>query len=435
MMKMPNSLEIESSLLGAMIYSPKIIEKVLDELKEENFYDKRHGILFKTINSMALNNCEIDIVTLANKLKDTKELEQIGGITYLTELSNLVFTTTNIDEYIKIIKEKFQRRQIIKLTHDLLVQASDSKEDILKIISNAENEMYKIVTNNVIDSMCSMNECVEDTLMKIEERVRQGGGITGLTTGIVPLNKRTGGLRKGELTIIAARPSMGKTAFALNLAESASRDGRVAIFSLEMPKEQLIDRMLSKTCNIELSKITNGILSDNEWNKIAIGSSELASKPIFIDDAGLITVSQIKAKCRKLQMKHGLDAIFIDYMQLISNEKEDKKLGREQQISKISSSLKRLAKDLNVAVICLSQLSRAPEQRADHRPMLSDLRESGSIEQDADTIMMLYRDEYYNKESEEKGVTECIIAKQRNGEVGTIKLAWMPKNQKFGGLF
>ena len=435
MTQMPQSLEVESSLLGVMLFAPSTIEKVLDELKENNFYDKRHRILFKTINSMVLKDIDVDTITLANELKDIGELEQIGGITYLVELSNSVFTAANVDNYIKIIKEKFQRRQIIKLANDLLVQASDPQEDILKIISSAENEMYKIVTNDINDSMCSMSECVEDTLIKIEERVKNGGGLTGIPTGIVPLDNRTGGLQKGELTIVAARPSMGKTAFALNIAQNSSKNSNVAVFSIEMPKHQLVDRMLANIASIELGKIRTGILKDDEWNRIAIGSSQLASRNIKIDDSGAITVSKIKSQCRKLKVKGGLDVVVIDYLQIISIEKENLHKSREQQISGISSELKKMAKDLDVAVVCLSQLSRAPEQRADHRPMLSDLRESGSIEQDADTIMMLYRDDYYNKASEDAGIAECIIAKQRNGEVGTIKLAWVPQNQKFKNIF
>lgn len=435
MTQMPQSLEVESSLLGVMLFAPSTIQKVVDELKENNFYDKRHRILFKTINSMVLRDIDVDTVTLANELKDSGELETIGGMTYLVELSNSVFTATNVDNYIKIIKEKFQRRQIIKLANDLLVQANNPKEDILKIISNVENAMYKIVTNDITDSMYSMNECVEDTLIKIEERVKNGGGITGVSTGIVPLDKRTGGLQKGELTIVAARPSMGKTAFALNIAQNSSKHSKIAIFSIEMPKYQLIDRMLANISTIELEKIKTGILNEDEWNRIAICSSELASRNIKIDDRGVITVSKIKSQCRKLKIKDGLDVVIIDYLQIISTEKENNNKNREQQISEISSGLKKMAKDLDIAVVCLSQLSRAPEQRADHRPMLSDLRESGSIEQDADTIMMLYRDDYYNKESEEKGIAECIIAKQRNGEIGTIKLGWLPQNQKFKNIF
>ena len=435
MTQMPQSLEVESSLLGVMLFAPSTIQKVVDELKENNFYDKRHRILFKTINSMVLRDIDVDTVTLANELKDSGELEKIGGMTYLVELSNSVFTATNVDNYIKIIKEKFQRRQIIKLANDLLVQANNPKEDILKIISNVENAMYKIVTNDITDSMYSMNECVEDTLIKIEERVKNGGGITGISTGIVPLDKRTGGLQKGELTIVAARPSMGKTAFALNIAQNSSKHSKIAIFSIEMPKHQLVDRMLANISTIELEKIKTGILNEDEWNRIAICSSELASRNIKIDDRGVITVSKIKSQCRKLKIKDGLDVVIIDYLQIISTEKENNNKNREQQISEISSGLKKMAKDLDIAVVCLSQLSRAPEQRADHRPMLSDLRESGSIEQDADTIMMLYRDDYYNKESEEKGIAECIIAKQRNGEIGTIKLGWLPQNQKFKNIF
>ena len=344
MTQMPQSLEVESSLLGVMLFAPSTIEKVLDELKENNFYDKRHRILFKTINSMVLRDIDVDTVTLANELKDSGELETIGGMTYLVELSNSVFTAANIDNYIKIIKEKFQRRQIIKLANDLLVQANNPKEDILKIISNVENAMYKIVTNDIVDSMHSMNECVEDTLIKIEERVKNGGGITGISTGIVPLDKRTGGLQKGELTIVAARPSMGKTAFALNIAQNSSKHSKIAIFSIEMPKYQLVDRMLANICTIELEKIKTGILNEDEWNRIAICSSELASRNIKIDDRGVITVSKIKTQCRKLKIKDGLDVVIIDYLQIISTEKENKNKNREQQISEISAGLKKWLK-------------------------------------------------------------------------------------------
>ena len=428
MLPLPQSLEAEQALLGCLINCPSEFVEIEDLVFPDDFYYSKHKELFIALKELSKKDSAIDFVTILEELKTSNKLTAVGGVTYITELSNYI-CTSNIKSYIDILKDKSNRRALIKVARKTIQNAYS--EDLEKVTEEIEDSVYKINNNCENTNFNEIGQVVEDTLKQIEINYQNGGKILGISTGYKDLDNTISGLQKGDFIIVAARPSMGKTAFALNIAQYASKGANVGIFSLEMTKEQLAQRMISARCLIEFEKIKTGNLTDKEFEKMATGINEISSRHIFIDDEST-TLASIKAKAKWLKNRKGLDVIMIDYLQLI--ESTEKSASREQEVSKISRELKKLAKQLNITVIALSQLSRAPEQRSDHRPILSDLRESGSIEQDADIILMLYRDEYYNKETDDKNIADVIINKNRNGEVKTIKLGWLGQYQRFAEL-
>ncbi|MDK2918830.1 MAG: replicative helicase [Candidatus Petromonas sp.] len=429
----PHNIEAEQSVLGAMILDKDAIITVSEILKSDDFYNDAHKAIYEAIIDLYNRDEPVDLVTLSEELRQRDILEALGGVTYLSDLSTSGILTSNAKYYAKIVEEKALLRKLIKASSDIIEKGYEA-EEAEALLDLAEKSIFDISQKRNKEGFSPIKEILLDTFDKIEELYTNKGGITGLPTGFTDLDRKTSGLQKSDLILVAARPSMGKTAFSINLCQNvAIRSGAsVAIFSLEMSKEQLVQRMLSAESHIEIQKIRTGSLSEDEWPKLASSMGPLAKANIFIDDTPGINVMEMRAKCRRLKMEKGLDLIMIDYLQLMSSHiKSD---SRQQEISAISRALKILAREMDCPVIALSQLSRAPELRADHRPILSDLRESGAIEQDADIVMFLYRDEYYHPDTEKKNIGEVIIAKQRNGPTGTIELAWLGQFTKFANL-
>ncbi len=427
----PHSVEAEQSVLGSILLDKEAIISVSETLVADDFYKEAHKVIYESMLKLYNNQSEIDLITLADDLRDQGYLNDIGGLPYLTSLSTIVPTTSNIKYYINIVKDKSVVRQLISAANDIINSGYDGSLKIGDVLDNAEKKIFDISQERINNDFQQINQVLKDTYDMIEKLYIEKNEVTGLTTGFRDLNKKINGFQKSDLLLVAARPAMGKTAFALNLVQNASLkgDASVAVFSLEMSKEQLVQRMLSAQSNVELKKIKTGKLGANDWPRIIEAMAVLSEAKIHIDDTPGIKISELRSKCRKLKIEKGLDLVLIDYLQLMEGEGNNE--SRQQEIAKISRSLKILAKELNCPVVALSQLSRAPEQRADHRPMLSDLRESGSIEQDADIVMFLYRDEYYNPDTERKNIGEVIVSKNRHGETGTVELVWFGEVQKF----
>ncbi|GAB6168768.1 replicative DNA helicase [Clostridium carnis] len=434
MRSLPQSIEAEQSVIGSMIIDKSAIAKVLEKLKEDDFYRDGHKVLYKAIRDMFSQDMAIDLVTLLEYLKSTDMLEKAGGVTYISELSASVPTTANLSAYIKIVEDKSLLRKLIKSSTAIIEESYNMQDKVDDVLDLAQKKIFDIAEKKGSNEYEALSTVLERGFLEIERLFNNKGTITGVGSGIRDLDAKTSGFQKGDMVLIAARPSMGKTTFSLNIAENAAlREGKsVVIFSLEMSKEQLAYKLLCSEANVDMLKLRTGNLDDDDWERIARATGPLSKAKIFIDDTAGLSVMEMRSKCRKIKMEHGIDMILIDYLQLMSGSSGSE--SRQQEVSEISRSIKALAKEMSCPVIALSQLSRAPEQRADHRPMLSDLRESGSIEQDADVVMFLYRDEYYNKETEEKNIGECIIAKQRNGPVGTVKMAWIGAHSKFANL-
>jgi len=427
----PHSLEAEQSIIGSMIMDREAIGIALEHIDQYDFYHPDLKIVFNSIIELHNRNNPVDLVTLQDQLKKDDSLDRIGGVEYLSKLAMSVPTSAHIKNYASIVKEKSVLRRLIKTGQDIITDSYESKDDLEVILNTAEEKIFNIMQNRKTEEFSAISELINPTLNLIVSAHDNGDAVTGISSGFVDLDTKTAGLQKADLILVAARPSMGKTALALNIAQHAAVKGKysVAIFSLEMSKEQLVNRMLCSESMVDAQKVRTGSLEDDEWSNLLSGAAILNDSRIFIDDTPGITVSEIKAKCRKLKLEKGLDMIMIDYIQLMSGSGNGE--SRQQEVSEISRSLKGLAREMEAPVVALSQLSRACEARADHRPMLSDLRESGAIEQDADVVMFLYRDEYYDKDSEAKGMAELIIAKQRNGPTGTVELAWFGKYTKF----
>ena len=433
MRSLPQSIEAEQCVLGAMITDKNAIAEAIEKLEEEDFYRDGHKVIFKTISEMFKDDMPVDLVTLLERLKATEKLEKAGGITYVSELGSSLLTTINLSAYIKIVKEKSILRKLIKASTSIIEDSYNKQGEVENVLEGAEKRIFDIAEKRNTSDFEPLNVVLERGFVEIERIFNNKGEITGVGSGFIDLDAKTSGFQKGDMVLIAARPSMGKTTFALNIAEHAAlREGKsVVVFSLEMSKEQLAYKLLCSEANVDMLKLRTGALEDKDWENIARATGPLSKAKIYIDDTAGVTVMEMRSKCRRLKLEYGIDLIVIDYLQLMSGSSNE---SRQQEVSEISRSIKALAKEMECPVIALSQLSRAPEQRADHRPMLSDLRESGSIEQDADLVMFLYRDEYYNKETEDTNIAECIIAKQRNGPVGTVKLAWLGQYSKFGNL-
>ncbi len=463
----PHSVESEQSILGSILLDKDAIITVAETITPSDFYKDAHRVIYESMMALNNKNEPIDMVTLTDELRKRGYLDDIGGVTYLTSLSTIVPTTSNVKYYADIVKEKSVLRQLIKASNDIINLGYGSGESAENVLDFAEKKIFDIsqertnddfkpinqvlmdtydmiesiysnksdvtgVTTGFKDDFKPINQVLMDTYDMIESIYSNKSDVTGVTTGFKDLNKKINGLQRTDLILVAARPAMGKTAFALNLVQNAAIKGNasVAVFSLEMSKEQLAQRMIAAQSNVELKKMKTGTLNDADWPRIISAMAVMSDAKIFIDDTPGIKINELRSKCRKLKMEQGLDLVMIDYLQLM--ESDSKNESRQQEISKISRSLKILAKELDCPVVALSQLSRAPEQRADHRPVLSDLRESGAIEQDADIVMFLYRDEYYHSDSEKKDLAEVIIAKNRHGETGSVELVWMGSIQRFG---
>lgn len=431
MKTLPVNLEAEQSVLGSMIKDKDSIADAIEVLRPEDFYKDAHKIIFATIYALYQKDIPIDMITLLEELKSTNKLDECGGITYVSEVSGSVISTANVNSYIKIVKDKSMLRKLISTSTTIIEECYDNQNNVEAVIDSAESKIFNLVENRNTSDFEHMSEILERGFLQIEKVFNNKGHVSGVESGFTELDAKTSGFQKGDMILIAARPSMGKTTFALNIAENAALRGgkKIAIFSLEMSKEQLSYKLLCSQANIDMLRLRTGELEDKDWENIARASGPLSTAEIYIDDTAGTSVMEMRSKCRRLKMEHGIDMIIIDYLQLMSGSRQSE--SRQQEVSEISRSIKALAKEMECPIIALSQLSRAPEQRADHRPMLSDLRESGSIEQDADVVMFLYRDEYYDKDTEDKNIAECIIAKQRNGPVGTIKLAWLGQYSRF----
>jgi len=428
---MPCNLEAEQYVLGAVIFDNECLGDVVATLKPDDFYLEQHKKIFEAMINISNRAVPIDLVTLKSELETV--FDSIGGVDYIAQICLMVNTTANLKYHIKIIEEKALLRRLIRSTGEITELCFDSDKDVSLVVNTAENKLYDVLQSKKVTDMYPIKDVLADNLSHLEELMKGDTKITGVPTGFTDLDIRTTGLQPSDLVLIAARPAMGKTSFALNIATNAAVrfNVPVAIFSLEMSKEQLANRILSSEALISSEKLRKAEIDGEDMKKLAGAMNVLSKAPIYIDDTAGITVSEIKAKCRRLKMKNQLGLIVIDYLQLIQGNGRE---GRQQEVSENSRFLKIMAKELNVPVITLSQLSRAPEQRSDHHPMLSDLRESGSIEQDADMVMFLYREEYYDPETEKKNTVECMIAKFRNGSTGTVNLAWRGEYTKFFDL-
>lgn len=431
----PHDIEAEQAVLGSMLTDKDAVIAAMESLKPDSFYREDDKSVFEAMQNLYSRAEPIDLITLKNELETMNKIEQVGGIEYLANLPAKSPTSANVQKYIDIVEEKATLRQLIKTANELVDLGYSQDADIDDVMNNAERKIFDIMQGKEQKGYTPIKDVLVESFTKLEELYNRKEHITGVPTGFIDLDYKTAGLHGSELILIAARPAMGKTAFALNVATNAALRGNtpVVIFSLEMSKDQLVNRILCSEAMVDSNKVRTGKLEDDDWTKLADSIGPLSDSGIFIDDTPGITVNEIRTKCRKLKMEKNIGLIVIDYLQLITGS--SKRAGsREQEISEISRALKILAKELNVPVIALSQLSRAVEQRPDHRPMLSDLRESGAIEQDADIVMFLYRDEVYNKDTDKKSIAEVIIAKQRGGSTGTVELLWMGNYTKFVNL-
>ena len=427
----PHSTEAEKSVLGAALLSKDALFDVVEVVKPQDFYDKNHTEIFEAMLDLNRKNVPVDALTVAEELKKRGSLDMVGGRAYVASLSSGTPTTSNALEYGKIVAEKASVRRLIDTADDIVVKGYEGGMDANQMLDYAESGIFEISQLRQKGQYAHIRDVLISNIEIIDKASQMEGGLTGITTGFKYLDTMTSGLQKSDLIILAARPAMGKTAFALSLALNAAVKGRASVmmFSLEMSKEQLGQRLLSMESKVDMQSLKTGRLERRDWDDINIAMDVLSGANIHIDDTAGITIMEMKSKCRRLKAEEGLDLVVIDYLQLMTPE--GKSDSRTQEISVISRNLKLLARELDCPVIVLSQLSRAPETRTDHRPMLSDLRESGSIEQDADIVIFLYRDEYYNEDTESPGECEVIVAKHRSGPTGTVKLAWLEKLTRF----
>lgn len=431
----PHDIEAEQAILGCMLTDRDSVIAAIEILKEDAFYREDNKAIYAAILSLYSKNEPIDIITVKAELIETGNFERVGGLEYLASLPERVPTTANVDKYIKIVDEKAMLRNLISSANELVALGYDETEDVDRIMDMAEKKIFDLAQKKNTKGYTALKDVLVETFAKLEELYNQKGQLSGTPTGFKDYDMKTSGLHGSDLIIVAARPAMGKSAFAINIAANVAIQAKkgVAIFNLEMSKDQVGNRILCSEALVDSNKVRTGQLDDDDWVKLASTLTRLSEAPIYIDDTAGISIMEIRAKCRKLKIEKDIGLIVIDYLQLIQGSGK-KNASREQEISEISRSLKILAKELQVPVIALSQLSRSVEKRDDKRPMLSDLRESGAIEQDADQVIFLYRDDYYNEDSEKKNVAEVILAKHRGGSTGTIDLAWLPSYTKFANL-
>lgn len=434
MRQMPYSKEAEQSVIGAMLMDDKAITTVAEILTPEDFYIAAYGKLYQAMVELHDAGKPVDNVVLQEKLKSMNVPPEVSSLEFLTEAVAQVQTSANVKHYANIVSEKSTLRRLIRLNQEIENVCYSEAEPLESILDETEKKVFQLVQKRSTEDFVPVRKIVRNAIDKIEIASKNKGSVTGIPTGFIDLDYKTAGFQPSDLILVAARPSMGKTAFELNLAQymAFKKNLTVALFSLEMSKEQLVNRMFSLESNVDAQKLRTGQLTDQEWERLVEGARIISNSNLIIDDTPGISISELRSKCRKYKMEHNLAIVMIDYLQLMSGN--GKSESRQNEISEISRSLKALARELSVPVVALSQLSRKVEERPDHRPMLSDLRESGAIEQDADVVMFLYRDDYYHKDSEKKGISEVIIAKQRNGPIGTVELIWLPEYTKFANM-
>ena len=428
----PNDIEAEQAVIGSMLTDKEAVFAAIEALREEDFYREDNKIIYSAILNLYNRGEPIDVITLKSELSTMGKLEAVGGLEYIVELPEKVPTTSNVDQYIKIVEEKSLLRNLIKTANDIITLGYDPTQDVEGIIDNSEKKIFEVMQKKDQKGYSSIKDILVDTFTELEQLYNRKQHVTGVPTGFADLDMKTAGLHNSDLILVAARPAMGKSAFALNIATNAALKANipVVIFSLEMSKEQMVNRILCSEAMVDSNKVRTGTLEEEDLAKLAEASGVLSEANIYVDDTPGISIMEIRAKCRKMKLEKDIGLVVIDYLQLVQGSGK-RGASREQEIAEISRSLKILAKEIKVPVIALSQLSRAPELRNDHRPILSDLRESGSIEQDADIVMFLYRDDYYNENSEKKDTAEVIIAKHRAGPTGTVELLWLGNYTKF----
>ncbi|MBP3232658.1 MAG: replicative DNA helicase [Anaerovibrio sp.] len=432
----PQNIDAEQAVLGAMLIKKEAIAEVSQLLRPEDFYRDAHKIIYEAMLTLFNRNEPADIVTVTNYLNNESQLDKVGGIAFVTALANVVPTAANVIYHANIVREKADLRHLINTATDIAGMAYEAADDVADVIDKSEKMIMEVANRQNVSAFTPMKDIVIETFDKINLLYESKGGLTGIPSGFRDLDALTSGLQASDLILVAARPSMGKTAFTLNIAANVALKSKktVAFFSLEMSKQQLVQRMLCSEGGIDSQKLKNGDLSNEDWDKLVRTADRVSSAPLYIDDTAGITVMELRSKARRLKAEHGLDLIIIDYLQLMQGRGRGGGDNRQQEISEISRSLKAVARELNVPVIALSQLSRSVESRQIKRPMLSDLRESGSLEQDADIVMFLYREDYYDPETANKNITEVIVAKHRNGPVDTIRMFFTKQFTRFNDL-
>ena len=431
---LPHSMEAEQSVIGSMIMDAEAVLAASEILMAEDFYAKQHKLMFEAMVQLYAEGRAVDLVTLKDRLEQNGAPPEISSVEVIRELLNSVPTSVNVRHYANIVKEKAVLRNIIRANEEISSRCYAGHEDIDTILNDTEKKIFDLVQSRGASDYVPIRQVVLNVLDKIEAASKISGAVTGIPSGFVDLDYKTAGFQPSDLILLAARPAMGKTSFVLNLAEyiSLKKNIPAVIFSLEMSKEQLVNRLFAQWSKVDAQNIRTGNLSDSEWERLIESASVVGNSRLIIDDTSSISIAEMRSKCRKYKLENDIQLVIIDYLQLMTSG--GKTESRQQEVSEISRALKGLARELNIPIIACSQLNRALETRPDKRPMLSDLRESGAIEQDADIVMFLYRDEYYHKDSEEKGIAEVIIGKQRHGSVGTVKLAWLPNYTKFANL-
>ncbi len=428
---LPHSTEAEQSVIGSMLMDKEAVLTASEIITKDDFYERQYGVMFEAMVELYQEGKPVDLVTVQDRLRQKDIPEEVGSPEFVLGLMNAVSTSANIRYYAQIVYEKSVLRRLIRLNEDIASTCYAGKEKVEDILEYTEKATFELLKKRNAGDFVPVRQIALDTLDRIEAASKLKSSVTGIPTGFADLDYRLSGLQRSDLVLVAARPSMGKTAFVLNIAQYAcfKKNYCVAIFSLEMSKEQLINRLFSMESRVNSQSLRTGDLTDSEWSQLVESVGMIGNSRLIIDDTPGISVSELRSKCRKFKLEFGLDMVMIDYLQLMSGSGRSD--SRQQEVSDISRSLKALAREIEAPVVALSQLSRACESRPDHRPMLSDLRESGAIEQDADVVMFLYRDDYYNKDSPDKNIAEVIIAKQRNGPIGTVNLVWLPDYTKF----
>ena len=433
---MPHSIEAEQSVVGAMLMDKDAITTSSEIISGNDFYQSAYGVIFDSMVELYNEGKPVDLITLQERLREKDVPEEIASLEFVRDLMTMVTTSANVKYYAQIVADKSVMRKLIRLNEEIANTCYAGKESLEAVLEKTEKSIFELLQRRNTGEFVPIKQVVLNALERIEKASRSKGTVTGIPTGFIDLDYKLSGLQPSDLVLIAARPSMGKTAFVLNIAQyiAFKKERGVAVFSLEMSKEQLVNRLFSLESQVDAQSIRTGNMKDSDWEKLIEGAGIIGRSRLIIDDTPGISISELRSKCRKYKLEHELDVVIIDYLQLMTGSVGKSQESRQQEISEISRSLKGLARELNVPVVALSQLSRAVESRPDKRPMLSDLRESGAIEQDADVVMFIYRDEYYNNDSEFKRQAEIIIAKQRNGPVGTVNLAWLGEYTKFANL-
>lgn len=433
---LPHSIEAEQSVIGSMIMDREAIVIASEIITDADFYNRQYGVLFASMVELNDAGRPVDLVTLQDKLREKDVPPEVSSLEFIRDLITAVPTSANIRYYANIVAEKSTLRKLIRLNEEIANTCYAGSEPLEQILESTEKKVFDLIQRRNLSDFIPINQIVVEVMERIERASRTKGNVTGIATGFIDLDYKTAGFQPSDLILIAARPSMGKTAFVLNIAEYVAfrQNQTVAMFSLEMSREQFVNRLFSMEARVDSQHIRTGNLTDAEWESLIESAGVIGKSKLIIDDTPGISIPELRSKCRKYKLEYDLQMVIIDYLQLMSGSGGRGNDSRQQEISEISRSLKALARELKVPVVALSQLSRAVEQRPEHRPMLSDLRESGAIEQDADVVMFLYRDDYYNPDTEKKGIMEVILAKQRNGPIGTVELVWLPDYTKFANL-